>query len=271
MKEDLSTEFDAYSPAKIAQRVEQTGVNKANMPLVPMVMLGILAGAFIGLGALANNLVLAHPMESLAATRILGGVVFSLGLILVVVAGAELFTGNNLVVMAYVDRRITFTALLRNWIIVLLSNTAGAIFLAFLVYQSGYAELIVGKVGEKILATAETKSLLSAQRAFFSGILCNILVCLAVWMSFAGHSVTDKILAMILPVTVFVAAGFEHSIANTFLFPLAYMIQDDPLFVQMATPVGLIDMLHNLLPVIAGNMVGGGLFVGVVYAMIYKR
>ncbi|MGR6087789.1 MAG: formate/nitrite transporter family protein [Arcticibacter sp.] len=260
---------DAYSPASIAERVEQVGVAKANMPLLQMVVLGMLAGAFIGLGAMANNLVLSDPLPSMAATRILGGAVFSLGLMLVVVAGAELFTGNNLVVMAYVDGRISFPLLLRNWTVVLLSNFAGAMFLAWLVWMSGHGELLSGKVGERLIATAQYKCLLSADRAFFSGILCNVLVCLAVWMTFAGRSVTDKILAILFPITVFVAAGFEHSIANMFIIPLAWLLQQEPLFSNMSNVVSLSGMLHNLLPVVAGNLVGGGIFVGLVYYLVY--
>ena len=269
MEPPSQNNFDVFAPSVIAERVEQVGVVKASMPFRQMVMLGFLAGSFIGFGALANNLVLADPMPSLAATRILGGVVFSLGLILVVIAGAELFTGNNLVVMAYVDRRISFWMLCRSWVIVLVSNFAGALFLAWLVWMSGYGELISGKVGEKLLATAQSKCLLSADRAFFSGILCNILVCLAVWMTFAGHSVTDKMLAIILPITVFVAAGFEHSIANMFTLPLAWMLQHDALFAQYKNAISLSGMLHNLIPVIAGNLVGGGIFVGLVYYLVY--
>lgn len=265
------TNFDAFTPAAIAERVEQVGVLKANMSLRQLIVLGLLAGAFIGFGALANNLVLSDPLTSMAATRILGGVVFSLGLMLVVVAGAELFTGNNLVVMAYVDGRISFRLLLRNWIVVLLSNLMGAIFLAWLVWMSGHGELLSGKVGERLIATAQSKCLLSADRAFFSGILCNVLVCLAVWMTFAGRTVTDKLIAILLPITVFVAAGFEHSIANMFILPLAWMLQQDPLFLNTSDVVSLSGMAHNLLPVIAGNLVGGGIFVGLVYYLVYGR
>ena len=271
MNTSSQTNFDAFTPSAIAERVEQVGVVKANMSLRQLVMLGLLAGAFIGFGALANNLVLSDPLTSMAATRILGGAVFSLGLILVVVAGAELFTGNNLVVMAYVDGRISFRLLLRNWIVVLLSNLTGAVFLAWLVWMSGHGELLSGKVGERLIATAQSKCLLSADRAFFSGILCNVLVCLAVWMTFAGRSVTDKLMAILLPITVFVAAGFEHSIANMFILPLAWLLQQDPLFSNTTNVVSLSGMAHNLLPVIAGNLVGGGIFVGLVYYLVYGR
>ena len=271
MNTSSQTNFDAFTPSAIAERVEQVGVVKANMSLRQLVMLGLLAGAFIGFGALANNLVLSDPLTSIAATRILGGVVFSLGLMLVVVAGAELFTGNNLVVMAYVDGRISFRLLLRNWIVVLLSNLMGAIFLAWLVWMSGHGELLSGKVGERLIATAQSKCLLSADRAFFSGILCNVLVCLAVWMTFAGRTVIDKLIAILLPITVFVAAGFEHSIANMFILPLAWMLQQDPLFLNTSNVVSLSGMAHNLLPVIAGNLVGGGIFVGLVYYLVYGR
>lgn len=271
MNPSTQNNSDVYSPANIAERVEQVGVTKANMSLLQMIILGMLAGAFIGFGAMANNLVLSDPLPSMAATRILGGAVFSLGLILVVVAGAELFTGNNLVVMAYIDGRISFRLLSRNWTVIILSNFVGAVFLAWMVWMSGHGELLSGKVGERIIATAQSKCLLSADRAFFSGILCNILVCLAVWMTFAGRSVTDKLLAILLPITVFVAAGFEHSVANMFILPLAWLLQQDPLFSNMSNVVSLSGMLHNLVPVIAGNLVGGGVFVGAVYYLVYGR
>ena len=206
--------FDAYSPNEIAERVQSVGVAKARLPLMSQVTLGVLAGGFIGLGALYSTLLTSDTSLGFAASRLLGGLAFSLGLILVVVAGAELFTGNNLLVMAWADKRISTGELLENWLIVYLANFAGAIGLAYLVYFSGHWQMNNGAVGTNMVKIAAAKAAISFWEAFFKGILCNILVCLAVWLALAGRSVIDKIFAIIFPISAFVAAGFEHSIAN---------------------------------------------------------
>ncbi len=257
-----------FSAEQLLQRVEQASVRKAHLPSLSLLMLGILAGAFIGFGAMANTFLLSDPLTSMSATRILGGLIFSIGLIMVVVAGAELFTGNNLLVMAFVDRKITLVELLRNWTIVLVGNALGAFLLAVLVYQSGHLDLLGGKVALQYLAVADTKCAMPFIKAFVSGILCNMLVCFAVWMSFACRSVTDKILAVIFPVTVFVAAGFEHVVANLYLFPVAMMALDEPSTYIHLNASGVVG---NLIPVLLGNMVGGGVFVGLVYYLVYGK
>lgn len=257
-----------FSAEQLLQRVEQASLRKAHLPSLSLLMLGILAGAFIGFGAMANMFVISDPLQSIAVTRILGGLVFSIGLIMVVVAGAELFTGNNLLVMAYVDGKITLLELMRNWTIVLAGNAIGAFLLAVLVHQSGHLELLGGKVAIQYLAVVDAKCALPFFKAFVSGILCNMLVCFAVWMSFAGRSITDKILAIVFPVTVFVAAGFEHVVANLYLLPVAFMVMDDSSTYIHLNASGVIG---NLFPVLLGNMVGGGLFVGLVYYVVYRR
>jgi formate/nitrite transporter len=257
---------DPYLANQLFQRVEQAAIRKAHLSMLSLLMLGILAGAFIGFGAMANTFILSDPMASMATTRVVGGLVFSIGLIMVVVAGAELFTGNNLLVMAFVDQKISLTELLRNWMIVLIGNAIGAFLLAVLVSQSGHLELLGGKVARQYLAVADAKCALPIFKAFISGILCNMLVCFAVWMSFACRSVTDKILSVIFPVTVFVAAGFEHVVANLYLFPVAIMAMDDSSTYIHLNASGVIS---NLIPVLLGNIVGGGLFVGLVYYVVY--
>lgn len=254
--------LEAYAPREIAARVNEVGVTKARLPLVTLALLGMLAGAFIGLGAMVFTLVASDASLSPSVARLLGGLTFSLGLILVVVAGAELFTGNNLLAMAWASGRVSTRELLRNWAVVCLANFVGAAGLALLVWLSGHGALDQGAVGRTVVRIATAKAQLPWAEAFFRGVLCNVLVCMAVWMALGGRSVTDKVLAIVFPITAFVAAGFEHSIANMYFFPLAMML---------GAPVGVADMLLNLLPVIAGNIVGGSVLVALVYWLIYLR
>ena len=261
---------DAYAPAQIAQRVESVGVSKARLATLPLLMLGMLAGAFIGLGAMLFVLVKSDASLGFAASAIGGGLVFSLGLLLVVVAGAELFTGNNLLAMAWADGRISSAEVLRNWVLVCAANFVGAAGLALLVYASGHTGLNGGAVGQTVVKIALAKQDLSPVQAFFRGVLCNVLVCMAVWMAMAGRSVVDKAVAVVPPIMAFVAAGFEHSIANMYLMPLAMLLQHfGPL--GATVPVTWGGVLGNLLPVIAGNLVGGSVLVGLTYYVIYRR
>ena len=259
---------DAYSPKEIAERIEGVGVRKANLPLLPMAALGVLAGGFIGLGALYFNLVVSDPALGFAAKRVLGGLVFSLGLILVVVAGAELFTGNNLMVMARVHGKITTRLMLRNFAVVFVTNFIGACGLAAIVALSGHDRMNGGLVGESAIAIGLAKCEIGMAEAFFKGLLCNLLVCLAVWLAMAGRSVVDRVIAVIFPVSAFVAAGFEHSIANMYFVPLAIFLAGD------TGPEALTwshFLVNNLLPVTLGNLVGGAGMVGLVYHLIYGR
>jgi formate/nitrite transporter len=264
--------FDAYSSKEIAGRVENVGVTKARLPLLSMVMLGMLAGAFIGLGALYFVLVVSDATLGFALSRVLGGIVFSLGLLLVVVAGAELFTGNNLLVMAWADGKLTTWDVLRNWIVVCAANFVGALGLAVIVFLSGHADMNGGAIGKTYLNIATAKVSMPFWTAFFKGVLCNVLVCMAVWMTLAGRSVTDKMIAIVFPISAFVAAGFEHSIANMYVIPLAMMLKS----AGVALPpggeaIGVQGMVENLVPVIAGNLVGGSVLVALVYHIIYRR
>jgi formate transporter len=254
--------FDAFAPREIAARVTEVGVTKARLPLLTVALLGVLAGAFIGLGALMFTLVASDSSLGFAATRLIGGLAFSLGLVLVTVAGAELFTGNNLLAMAWASGRIGTLDVLRNWVVVCAANFAGAAGLALLVWLSGHAGLNDGAVGRSAVRIATSKAQLPLAELFFRGVLCNVLVCMAVWMALAGRSVTDKVLAIVFPITAFVAAGFEHSIANMYFFPLAMLL---------GAPLGTGDLLRNLGPVIAGNIIGGSVLVALVYWVVYLR
>lgn len=258
---------DAYAPAEVARRVSSVGVAKTRLALLPLVMLSVLAGAFIGLGTMLSVLVRADASLGFAASQFGAGAMFSLGLLLVVVAGAELFTGNNLLAMAWADGRISSRDVLRNWAVVCLGNLAGAAGLALVVYLSGHTGMASGEVGRAVVRIALAKQALPWQEAFFRGVLCNVLVCMAVWMAMAGRSVADKAVAVIFPVTAFVAAGFEHSIANMYLMPLAMLVQQGG---DAGALVTLAGMARNLAIVIPGNLVGGSLLVALVYHVIYR-
>lgn len=262
--------FDAYAPREIAQRVETVGVAKARLALLPLALLGLLAGAFIGLGALGFVIVKSDPSLGYAAGQWLGGLVFSLGLLLVVVAGAELFTGNNLLAMAWADGKISARELLRNWFVVCLANLIGAAGLALLVFLSGHTQLNGGAIAQTVYKIALAKQGLPWQEALFRGVLCNLLVCMAVWMAMAGRSVVDKAVAIVFPISAFVAAGFEHSIANMYLMPLAWLLQQSGA-VPPAPLITAAGMLGNWLPVIAGNLLGGSVLVALTYHLIYRR
>jgi len=263
--------FDAYSPKEIAERIDRVGVAKARLPLLQMLMLGVLAGAFIGLGALYFVIVKSDSTLGFAERQLMGGLVFSLGLMLVVIAGAELFTGNNLLVMAWADRKINTRELLRNWCVVCIGNFIGASGLALLVYLSHHADMNNGAIAQEYLRIAAAKTAMPMSTAFFKGVLCNVLVCMAVWMTLAGRTVVDKFIAIVPPISAFVAAGFEHSIANMYFIPMAMLLQH-----SVASPEGVpvitwVGFARNLLPVLAGNIVGGSVLVGFVYHVIYQR
>jgi formate transporter len=263
--------FDAFSSSEIAAKVQTIGVAKARLPVLSMLMLSILAGAFIGLGALYFVIVKSDPSLGFAARQALGGLAFSLGLILVVVAGAELFTGNNLLAMAWADGKISTRDLLRNWAIVCGGNFIGATGLAVLVFLSRHAEMNDGAIAQEYARIAAAKVALPFSAAFFKGVLCNALVCMAVWMALAGRSVVDKVAAIVFPISAFVAAGFEHSVANMYFIPLAMLLETfgDP--APSAHAVTWLGFLGNLAPVILGNIIGGSVLVGLVYYVIYRR
>lgn len=265
--------FDAFSPREIAEQVEKTGVAKARLPLLSMLMLGVLAGAFIGLGALYFVIVASDPGLSFAVSRVLGGVCFSLGLLLVVVAGAELFTGNNFLVMAWAEGRIPISLLARNWAIVYVANAVGALGMVALVFLSHHADMNGGAVAETYVKVAAAKTATPFLIVFVKGILCNALVCLAVWLATAGRSVTDKVLAIVFPVSAFVAAGFEHCIANMYFIPMGMLLHANgvlPAGVDLSglTAAGL---AGNLVAATLGNIVGGSILVAGVYYMTFRQ
>jgi formate transporter FocA len=272
---------DALLPPDVARRAEAVGVAKVAMPTERLFVLAVLAGAFVSLGAVFSTVVTAGGGMAPGTTRLLGGLVFSLGLVLVVVAGAELFTGNALVSIAAASRRVRVRALLRNWLIVYVGNFAGALLTTLGVVGSGIYERGDGAVGVRALDIAAAKTSLGVDEALFLGVFANALVCLAVWLSLSARSVTDKILAVIFPISAFVAVGFEHSIANMYFIPTGLFLRawaPNSFWAATGTRPGdyatvtWADFLvGNLLPVTIGNIVGGAVLVGLVYWFVYRR
>jgi formate/nitrite transporter len=255
---------DAYAPREIARAVERLGVAKAQTDSVTLVVLAVLAGAFISLGALFFVVVVTGSSLGFGVTRLLGGISFSLGLVLVVIAGAELFTGNNLLAMAWASRLIGTRDILRNWLVAYLGNVVGCLGTVLFVVWADIAGLGGGVVGETAIQIARAKAGLSLAEAFARGILCNALVCLAVWIAMGGRTVTDKILAILFPITAFVAIGFEHSIANWFFLPFGLALDKQGI-------VSVAGVTRNLIAVSAGNIVGGTILVAGVYWVAYSR
>jgi formate/nitrite transporter len=274
----MEERMDALLPQEMAEKAEAAGVRKAALSFLPLFSLAILAGAFIGLGAMfATTTAAAASTLPFGVVRLLIGLVFCLGLILVVVGGAELFTGNNLIIMAWASRKISTLALLRNWLIVYLGNFCGSLGTAFLVFLSKQYTGGGGSVGEAALNIAVGKANLGFVQAVALGVLCNSLVCLAIWLTYSARSVADKILAILFPISAFVAAGFEHSVANMYFIPYALLIKAfDPAFVESK----MIDLssltwgsflIKNLLPVTIGNIIGGAVLVAAMYWLIFLR
>ena len=219
--------FDALPPPQIAARAEDVGLAKGRLDFTSTFLLAVLAGAFIAMGAILSTVAVTGAAGHLpwGVTRVLAGVTFCLGLILVVVAGAELFTGNNLLVMAFVSGKLPFARLMRNWAIVYVGNLIGSIATAWLMFFTAQYTFADGQVGVTALQIAASKCELSFIEALTRGIYCNALVCLAVWLCYSGRTTTDRILAILFPITAFVAAGFEHCVANMYFVPMGLAIK----------------------------------------------
>jgi formate transporter len=293
----MTTEIhiDALLPAEMATRAEYIGVRKSEIPFLKMFALAVLAGAFIAMGAIFATTVFAGGMSvkdadgalafttglPFGVTRLLGGLAFCLGLILVVVGGAELFTGNNLIAIAWASRKVSTRGLLRNWVIVYIGNFIGSIGTAVLVFFSKEWMFGSSAIGVTALNIAKTKVELGFIQAIALGILCNALVCMAVWMTYSARSTMDKIAAIIFPITAFVAAGFEHSVANMYFIPVALLIKnyagEDFWVAAGKTPADYASItwgsffINNLIPVTIGNIIGGALLVAAVYWLIFLR
>lgn len=270
---------DILTPDAVTAKAEETGVKKAKNTLRSTVMLGILAGAFIALAGEFYTMVVFSSHLGYSIERLLGGLVFSLGLILVIITGAELFTGNTLLLIAYMTKKINLQDLLRNWSLVYLGNLIGAVFVALMVYYSRQWALKDFAFAVEALKIGTAKVNNDFITAMVRGILANLLVVLAVWLSYSGRTLTDKVLAVVFPISAFVASGFEHSIANMYFIPFALMLKANPQVRQAymaAVPNGSLSglttsafILNNLIPVTIGNIIGGGVFVGLGYWFVY--
>jgi formate transporter len=274
-----SAGLDALPPAEMARKAEQVGVAKAGMSTANTLALSVLAGAFIALGAIfATTVTAGGATVPFGVLRLLGGIAFSLGLILVIVAGAELFTGNNLIVMAWASRRVRTTRVARNWTLVYVGNFAGALATALILYISKQYEFGHGAVGVQALSIADAKTNLGFVQAVALGAFCNALVCLAVWLCYSARTTADKILAIIPPIAAFVASGFEHCVANMFFIPMGLLIKSDESFVSSQPSLPDLSNLTwerfvtaNLMPVTIGNVIGGAVMVGAIYWFVYLR
>jgi len=270
--------LDAFPPPEMAERMENVGGKKAKLDFWSMFTLAILAGFFISLGAEFYTLAITGNDIGFGLNKLVGGFVFSLGLILVVIAGAELFTGNNLIVVAWASGKLSLGQVMRNWVIVYFGNLVGSLGTVVLMYLTRQWSFANYSVGATALNIASGKVNLTFTEGLARGILCNALVCLAVWLCMSGRSVTDKILAILLPITAFVASGFEHSIANMYFIPMGLLLKGDPQVLAAAgkTAADLANLnvggfLENLLSVTTGNIFGGGFMVAAVYWFIYMR
>ena len=282
----MATELsmDALLPGEMAAKAESIGVKKALTPWATLFVLAILAGAFVALGSVFATTVTAGFAQAgwpVGIQKLTAGVAFSLGLILIVIGGAELFTGNTLIVMAWANAKVSTLLLLRNWFIVYTGNFVGSVATALLVFWARQYTFGGGQIGLQALSTADAKGGLEFGQAIALGILCNGLVCLAVWLTYSARTVTDKVMAIVFPITAFVAAGFEHCVANMYFMPLGLLIKQGapasfwesigkaPADFPHITWQGF--LLNNLLPVTIGNIIGGGVLVGVVYWFVYLR
>ncbi len=264
MNESVTPVTDAYAPREIAERVERMGVAKARSDGFTLFVLAVLAGAFIALGALFFTVVVTGGSFGFGVNRLLGGLAFSLGLILVVVGGAELFTGNNLLAMAWASSLVRTHEVFRNWAVVYAGNLVGSLGTVLLVYLARLDALHDGAVGATAVRIAAGKAALPLVEAFARGVLCNALVCLAVWLAMGGRNVTDKVVAIVFPITAFVTVGAEHCVANMYFLPYGMALAEP-------TRIGLDAALANLLAVTAGNIVGGTILVAAVYWAAYLR
>ncbi|NLP43511.1 MAG: formate/nitrite transporter family protein [Peptococcaceae bacterium] len=269
------------APAEIAARYIEIGYNKANQPWYRLLLLGILAGAFIAFAAEGSNVAI-HTVSSVGLGKALAGALFATGLMMVVITGAELFTGNTLILVSCMEKKARWAAMLRNWVLVYLGNFIGSMLIVFFILKSGQLNFSQGLLGGFSIKLAAYKTGLDFSEAFFLGIMCNWLVCLAVWMASAAKDIAGKMLAIFFPIWLFITSGFEHSIANMYYIPIGILAKSNPAWVAEALTLGAtieqLNMLHwggflkNIVPVTLGNIVGGSFFVGMMYwlSFLYK-
>lgn len=276
---NTSSNLNLLAPDQIAEQVVENGIKKANTKVSRLLVLGILAGAFIAFASEGSNAAI-YNIPWAGVGKALAGALFSTGLMLVIIAGSELFTGNTLMVAALAQKRISVGGMLRNWVTVFIGNFIGAVLIAWLIYMSGQLDFTSGLLGGFTIKTATYKIHMGFSRAFFMGILCNWLVCLAVWMAYGAKDMTGRILAIFFPIWLFITSGFEHCVANMYYIPVGIMAKSNPVWVEQAIALGataekIADLnwgsffTNNLLPVTLGNIVGGVVFTGMAYWFVY--
>ncbi len=277
---DKVINIDDFTPAEMAKKVEAASIRKANLNFMSLVALSVLAGVFIAFGCEFYTLAIFDSNLPLGLTRLIGGITFSVGLILVIVAGAELFTGNNLIIMGVVSRTVSFKQLLKNWSVSYIGNFFGSILLVFVMFLTNQWKLKEGLLGANAVLIAANKVNLTFLEGFTRGMLCNALVCLAVWLCFSARTVVSKIAAIIFPITAFVASGFEHSIANMYFIPYGMLLKNNPKVMDALlklspnidlSNLNILGFLGNLLSVTIGNIIGGAFVVGLSYWFIIVR
>ncbi|QXE18778.1 formate/nitrite transporter family protein [Clostridium sp. 001] len=267
-------ESNMLKPNEICSAAVGAGCSKASLKTYQQAVLGILAGAFIAMGGVVSAVV-SHGITNVGISKFVGGAVFPVGLILVVICGAELFTGNCLMVVPLAGKEITFKPMIKNWVVVYIFNFVGSVLIAFLVFESGVFGMSSGKLGGTVIKVASTKASLSFGAAFCSGIMCNFLVCLAVWGAFAAKDIISKIAIIWFPIMTFVTCGFEHSVANMYFLTAGLFAKSNASFVAASgisqdKMISAFGIVHNLIPVTLGNIVGGSVFVGLAYFVVYK-
>ena len=270
------------TPSEIVDYTEETGIKKAGMPVLRTLLLAFLAGVFIALASVGSNII-SHDIENIGVAKYLAGLISPTGLILVVIAGAELFTGNNLISIAALSGKVKWSKYFWNLIMVWLGNLVGSVFIALLIYLSGQLNYTDGLLGAYTIKVAALKTSLSFTEAFASGILCNLLVCLAVWMSYSTKDIAGKALVIFFPIWLFIASGYEHSVANMYYLTAGLLAKNNPdlvlktgeLMSFSAENLNNLTILNafmdNLVPVTIGNLVGGALFIGAWYWWAYKK
>lgn len=266
------------SPKQINDTIQESGITKTSMDSSRLLVLGLLAGAYVGFGAQIATTVSIDAAQyvGIGVSKILVGSVFSVGLMLVILGGAELFTGNCLILVSVINGRVKLSELARNWGIVYLGNFLGSVLLAFFIYRTGLHAMGSNALGVTAISIANSKISLSFTEAFFRGVLCNWLVCLAVWLATSANDTAGKILACIFPIMAFVGSGYEHSVANMFFVPIGILLKEVPAIVsQSGLQLGDLNwisfLVNNLVPVTLGNIVGGGFFVATLYAYVYGQ
>lgn len=273
------------SPSEIAEFTISVGEKKATSKAFPLFILGILAGAFIAFASEGSTMacfgLLGNP-NTFGLGKALAGSIFGTGLMLTVIAGGELFTGNTLMIMGVMEKKYSLLAMLRNWCIVYIGNFVGSMLIAFMMVNSGQFGLASSILGGTVIKIASAKVSLSFEQALFLGIMCNWLVCLAVWMAYGAKDITGKILAIFFPIWLFITSGFEHSVANMYYIPAGIMAKGNSLYYEAALSLGISSeklahltwesfLINNLLPVTLGNIIGGCVFVGGAYFLAYRR